>query len=50
MEREMLAFKAELKENGYSKFEAEEGENDDLLISLAQAVWYGEEILRGGKL
>lgn len=50
MEREMLAFKAEMKENGYSKFEAEEGENDDLLISLAQAVWYGEEILRGGKL
>lgn len=50
LEREMLAFKAEMKENGYAKFEAEEGENDDLFISLAQAVWYGEEILRGGRL
>jgi len=50
MEREMLSFRAEMKENGYTKFEAEEGENDDLLISLAMAVWYGEEILRGGRL
>ncbi len=50
LEKEMLGFRAELSAQGNTKFEAEEGENDDMLMSLAQGVWYGEEILRGGKL
>ena len=50
LEKEMLGFRAELSAQGNTKFEAEEGENDDMLMSLAQAVWYGEEILRGGRL
>lgn len=50
VEREMLSFRAEMSAQGRVKMEAEQGEHDDLLLSLAQAVWYGEEILRGGKL
>lgn len=50
LEREMLTFRAEISAQGRAKFEAPEGENDDMLFALAQAVWYGEEILRGGKL
>jgi hypothetical protein len=50
LEREMLAFRSELSAQGNAKFEAEQGENDDMLFALAQGVWYGEEILRGGKL
>jgi len=50
LEKEMLGFRAELSAQGNTKFEAEEGENDDMLMSLAQGVWYGEEILRGGRL
>lgn len=50
LEREMLAFRAEISAQGRAKFEAEPGENDDMLFSLAQGVWFGEEILRGGKL
>jgi hypothetical protein len=50
LEREMLAFRAEMSAQGNAKFEAEPGENDDMLFALAQAVWFGEEILRGGKL
>ena len=50
LEKEMLGFRAELNAQGNTKFEAEEGENDDMLMSLAQGIWYGEEILRGGRL
>jgi hypothetical protein len=50
LEREMLSYRAEMSAQGRAKFEAEEGEHDDMLFALAQAVWYGEEILRGGKL
>jgi hypothetical protein len=49
VERELLSFRAELTAQGNARFEAEEGENDDMLMALAQAVWYGEEILKGGK-
>jgi len=49
VERELLTFRAELTAQGNARFEAEEGENDDMLMALAQGVWYGEEILRGGK-
>ncbi|MEI8003966.1 MAG: hypothetical protein WCG94_06480, partial [Methanothrix sp.] len=38
LEREMLGFKAELTQHGNTKFEAQEGENDDLLLSLAQGI------------
>ncbi len=50
VEQEMLAFRAEMSDQGRVKFDASEGENDDMLFALAMAVWYGEEILRGGKL
>lgn len=50
VEREMLAFRAEISSQGNAKFEAGPGENDDMIFSLAQGVWFGEEILRGGKL
>ncbi len=50
VEHEMLSFRAEMSAQGRAKFEAEEGEHDDMLFALAQGVWYGEEILRGGKL
>jgi hypothetical protein len=50
LEREMLSFRAEISAQGRAKFEAEPGENDDMLFSLAQGVWFGEEILRGGRL
>jgi hypothetical protein len=35
---------------GRVKMEAEQGENDDMLFALALCVWYGEDILRGGRL
>ena len=47
VEREMLAFRAEMSTQGRVKLEAEQGENDDMLFALAMAVWYGEEILKG---
>jgi hypothetical protein len=50
VEREMLSFRAEMSAQGRVKMEAEPGENDDMLFALALCVWYGEEILRGGKL
>jgi hypothetical protein len=50
VEREMLSFRAEMSSQGRVKMEAAPGEHDDLLLALAMAVWYGEEILRGGKL
>ncbi len=45
MERELLSFRAQQNQSGHIKFEAAAGENDDLLTSLALAIWYGEEIL-----
>jgi hypothetical protein len=50
LEKEMLSFRAEMSAQGNAKFEAAPGEHDDMLFSLALAVWYGEEIKRGGKL
>ena len=50
LEKEMLSFRAEMSVQGNAKFEAAPGEHDDMLFSLALAVWYGEEIKRGGKL
>ena len=50
LEREMLGFRAEMSAQGRAKFEAEQGEHDDMLFSLAMAVWYGEEVLRGKRL
>jgi hypothetical protein len=50
VEREMLSFRAEMSAQGRVKMEAEQGENDDMLFALALCVWYGEEIMKGGKL
>jgi len=49
LEKEMLAFRAEMSSQGHAKFEAGQGEHDDLLFSLAMGVWYGEDVLRGAK-
>lgn len=50
LEKEMVNFRAKLSSSGNAIFEAGPGENDDLLFSLAMAIWYGEEILRGAKI
>lgn len=47
LEKEMLAYRAEISAQGRAKFEAEEGEHDDMIFALAQAVWFGEEAKRG---
>ena len=50
LEKEMLGFRAEMSAQGRAKFEAPEGENDDMLFALALCVWYGEEVKRGKRL
>ena len=50
LEKEMLGFRAEMSAQGRAKFEAENGENDDMLFALALCVWYGEEVRRGKRL
>lgn len=50
LEKEMLSYRAEISAQGRAKFEAEEGEHDDMIFALAQAVWYGEEVKRGKRL
>ncbi|OPY45891.1 MAG: hypothetical protein A4E47_00803 [Methanosaeta sp. PtaU1.Bin028] len=50
LEKEMLGFRAEMSSQGRAKFEAEQGENDDMLFALAMAVWFGEEVRRGKRL
>ena len=39
---ELKEFRGEMTKQGRTKFEAEEGEHDDLVMTVAQAVWYGE--------
>jgi hypothetical protein len=39
---ELRAFKGAMSAVGRVRFEAEQGENDDLVMSVAQAVWWGE--------
>jgi hypothetical protein len=39
---ELKAFRGEMTSQGRAKFEAEQGEHDDLVMSVAQAVWWGE--------
>jgi hypothetical protein len=43
LEHEFLAFKAQISAKGNALFEAEEGEHDDLITSIALPVWYFEE-------
>jgi hypothetical protein len=42
LEAELRAFRGSMTAQGRAKFEAEQGEHDDLVMSLAQAVWYFE--------
>ena len=46
LERELINYRAEITDQGYAKFEARQGEHDDLLFALALAVWWGEEARR----
>ena len=39
---ELRAFRGEMSAQGRAKFEAEQGEHDDLVMSVAQAVWFAE--------
>ena len=39
---ELRAFKGEMSSQGRVRFEAEQGEHDDLVLAVAQAVWWGE--------
>ena len=40
---ELRAFRGEMSAQGRAKFEAEQGEHDDLVMSVAQGIWYGEQ-------
>ncbi len=40
---ELRAFRGEMSSQGRAKFEAEQGEHDDLVMAVGQAVWYGEQ-------
>lgn len=42
-EKELKAFRGEMSAMGRAKFEAAQGEHDDLVMAVAQAVWYGEQ-------
>ncbi len=41
-EKELLAFRGEMSTQGRARFEASEGEHDDQVMAVAQAVWWGE--------
>jgi len=41
-QKELRAFRGEMSSRGRVRFEAEQGEHDDLVLSVAQAVWWGE--------
>ncbi len=42
LENELKAFRGAMTAQGRAKFEAEQGEHDDLVMALAQVVWYFE--------
>lgn len=42
LQTELEAFRGSMSSQGRARFEAEQGEHDDLVMSLAQAVWYFE--------
>ncbi len=46
---ELRAFRGEVSKLGKAKFEAEEGEHDDLVMSIAQAVWCCEQFVKPRK-
>jgi len=41
-QKELRAFRGEMSSRGRVRFEAEQGEHDDLVLSVGQAVWWGE--------
>jgi hypothetical protein len=43
LEAELKAFRGSMTAQGRAKFEAEQGEHDDLVMALAQCVWYFEK-------
>jgi len=40
--RELLAFRGEMSAQGRARFEAGQGEHDDLVMAVAQAIWWAE--------
>lgn len=43
---ELSDFRGELSKLGRIRFEAEEGSHDDLVMSVCQAVWFGEQFIK----
>jgi len=43
---ELRDFRGELGKLGRIRFEAEEGSHDDLVMSVCQAVWFGEQFIK----
>lgn len=48
LQREMMAFKVKVHKNAHETYDAHEGEHDDIVISVALAVWWGERTAQGG--
>jgi hypothetical protein len=40
---ELKNFRAKVTKNAHAQFEALAGEHDDIVLSLSQAIWYGEK-------
>lgn len=43
---ELRDFRGELGKLGRIRFEAEEGSHDDLVMSVCQGVWFGEQFIK----
>ena len=41
-QRELRAFRGEMSAQGRAKFEASQGEHDDLVMAVAQGIWFAE--------
>lgn len=47
--KEMISFNATISSSGKGSFSAESGKHDDIVLSLAMAVWYADHRLRKAK-
>jgi hypothetical protein len=49
LKKEMINFKYKISESGRPKFESAPGKNDDIVLSIGYAAWYGEYTSSGGR-
>jgi len=47
LQKELRAFRADMSAKGYARFEAEQGEHDDMVLSIAMSVWLCEDVIKG---